>query len=152
MLGEALGTTVSNLQEIETSHEGLNAKFDAILGAFQAQTAAAEEALDKAETERDIASAQGQSDTAGTEGFTDLEKKGGGGSGGGGGGSSLWTKALRLFKYLRGSGLQKLLRRIRNPRQTGRALLRLGRSRLTNLARKIPGGQKVSQGIQRATQ
>ncbi len=66
MLGEALGSTVTNLQEIETSHEGLNSKFDAILGAFQAQTAAAEQALDEAETERDISAAQGQNDTAST--------------------------------------------------------------------------------------
>ena len=69
LLSAALGTTVSNLNEIETSHEGLNAKFDAILGAFQAQTAAEEEAIDKAETARDIAKQQAQTDSASTFGI-----------------------------------------------------------------------------------
>lgn len=82
MLGEALGSTVTNLQEIETSHEGLNQKFDAILAAFQAQTAAAEQAIDDAETARDIAARQAQSDVADTIGIpdpNDKDKKGGGG-------------------------------------------------------------------------
>jgi len=72
MLGEALGSTVSNLQEIETSHEGLNSKFDAILGAFQAQTAAAEEALEDAKREKIEAAAEEQVDTAGTFGLGKL--------------------------------------------------------------------------------
>jgi len=114
MLGEALGTTVSNLQEIETSHEGLNAKFDAILGAFQAQTAAAEEALDEAETERDIAAAQGQSDTAGTEGFADINKKKGGGGSGGGGLSKYFGRIARwLWKKFAPKWLRSRLRLLR---------------------------------------
>ncbi|AOV58753.1 hypothetical protein T040910_009 [Synechococcus phage S-CAM3] len=72
MLGEALGSTVTNLQEIETSHEGLNSKFDAILGAFQAQTAAAEEALEDAKREKIEAAAEQQTDTAGTFGLGKL--------------------------------------------------------------------------------
>lgn len=114
MLGEALGTTVSNLQEIETSHEGLNAKFDAILGAFQAQTAAAEEALDEAETERDIAAAQGQSDTAGTEGFADINKKKGGGGSGSGGLSKYFGRIARwLWKKFAPKWLRSRLRLLR---------------------------------------
>ena len=113
MLGEALGTTVSNLQEIETSHEGLNSKFDAILGAFQAQTAAAEEALDKAETERDIAAAQGQSDTAGTLGFSEIKEKKGGSSDGGGLSRYFGRIARWLWKKFAPKWLRSRLRLLR---------------------------------------
>jgi len=74
LLSGALATTVTNLNQIETSHEGLNAKFDAILGAFQAQTAAQEEALDQAETDAAIAAQKEGSDTAGTFGFDTIDE------------------------------------------------------------------------------
>ena len=50
LIGAALGTTVSNLNQIETSHDGLNDRFDGILEAFEAQTALKKKELDDAET------------------------------------------------------------------------------------------------------
>ena len=46
LIGAALGTTVSNLNQIETSHDGLNDRFDGILEAFEAQTALKKKELD----------------------------------------------------------------------------------------------------------
>ena len=79
MIGEALGATVNNLQQIETSHEGLNKKFDAILGAFEAQNAAIEKAADEAEDAARIAAQAEKEKTAGTFGFEegDDDKKSG---------------------------------------------------------------------------
>ena len=132
MLGEALGSTVTNLQEIETSHEGLNQKFDAILAAFQAQTAAAEKAIDDAETAADIAEQKGQGDSASAFGFTDTEGKGGRGIG-----IPDWVK--RLF----GKAWKRFV-----PRKL-RAITRLYRKRFTkllsrfaprNIAKRLVGG------------
>ena len=63
LIGAALGTTVSNLNQIETSHDGLNDRFDGILEAFEAQTALKKKELDDAETVVD----KGVLDAAGTE-------------------------------------------------------------------------------------
>lgn len=65
LIGAALGTTVSNLNQIETSHDGLNDRFDGILEAFEAQTALKKKELDDAETVVD----KGVLDAAGTEGI-----------------------------------------------------------------------------------
>ena len=110
MLGEALGTTVSNLQEIETSHEGLNAKFDAILGAFQAQTAAQEEAIDEAETDVAKARLAETGNSAGTFGTDPV------GTGKGGGfGIPAWAKRFlgRLWKRFAPKKLRAITRLFR---------------------------------------
>ena len=77
MIGSALGTVVSNLNHIETSYEGLNDKFDALLAAFEAQTQGLEDAADQAETDAAIAKQKQQGDTASTFGFDDVDAKGG---------------------------------------------------------------------------
>ena len=110
MLGEALGTTVSNLQEIETSHEGLNTKFDAILGAFQAQTAAQEEAIDEAETDAAKAELAGTANSAGTFGTDPV------GTGKGGGlGIPSWARRFlgRLWKRFAPKKLRAITRLFR---------------------------------------
>lgn len=67
LIGAALGTTVSNLNQIETSHDGLNDRFDGILEAFEAQTALKKKELDDAETvvDKGILDSAGSSDIEG---------------------------------------------------------------------------------------
>lgn len=67
LIGAALGTTVSNLNQIETSHDGLNDRFDGILEAFEAQTALKKKELDDAETAAAIDEQDDVLDAAGTE-------------------------------------------------------------------------------------
>ena len=69
LIGAALGTTVSNLNQIETSHDGLNDRFDGILEAFEAQTALKKKELDDAETAAAIDEQDDVLDAAGTEGI-----------------------------------------------------------------------------------
>ena len=67
LIGAALGTTVSNLNQIETSHDGLNDRFDGILEAFEAQTALKKKELDDAETDAAIDEQDDILDAAGTK-------------------------------------------------------------------------------------
>ena len=149
LFGAAVGTTVSNLNQIETTYDSLNDRFDDILNAMQSQNETEEEAIDDAETAAAESNLENKEDVADTFGFEDLtdpmkKKKGEGG------GPNLF-KLLRFLKFLRGGGIGKMLRRMRNPLKTGRSLLRKGRMGVTNNLRKIPGGQKLSGGIQKAT-
>ncbi len=150
LFGAAVGTTVSNLNQIETTYDSLNDRFDDILNALQSQNETEEEAIDDAETAAAESNLENKEDVADTFGFEDLtdpmkKKKGEGG------GPNLF-KLLRFLKFLRGGGIGKMLRRLRNPVKTGRALLRKGRMGLGNKLRKIPGGRTISAGIERGTQ
>ena len=75
LIGAALGTTVSNLNQIETSHDGLNDRFDGILEAFEAQTALKKKELDDAETAAAIAKQGEVHDAAGTEGVKGFDPR-----------------------------------------------------------------------------
>ncbi len=149
LFGAAVGTTVSNLNQIETTYDSLNDRFDDILNALQSQNETEEEAIDDAETAAAEANLENKEDVADTFGFEDLtdpmKKKGGGGG-------PDFLKFLRFLRFLRTGGIGKMLRRLRNPLKTGRALLRKGRMGLGNKLRKIPGGRTISAGIERGTQ
>lgn len=149
LFGAAVGTTVSNLNQIETTYDSLNDRFDDILNAMQSQNETEKEAIDAAETAADESNLENKEDVADTFGFEDLtdpmEKKKGGG-----GGPNLF-RLLRLLRFLRGGGIGKMLRRLRNPLKTSRALLRKGRMGITNKLSKIPGGGKLSSGVQGTT-
>lgn len=154
LLGAAVGTTVSNLNQIETTYDSLNDRFDDILIAFQSDYEAEKKRIDDEETAASMDAQDDQDDMAGTGGYEDttdplekLKKKGRGG-----GGLGLLRNALRLLKFFRGGGVKKFMRRMRNPLKTGRALLRKSRMGITSNLRKIPGGKQISGGIQRATQ
>ena len=148
LLGAAVGTTVSNLNQIETTYDALNDRFDDILNAFQADYEAEKKRIDDEETAASIDDQRGQDDMAENYGVEKpgAEKKKGGGLGG------LLRNAARLLRFLKGGGLKKLMRRMRNPLKTARAFLRKGRMGITSKLRKIPGGKQISGGIQRATQ
>jgi hypothetical protein len=75
LIGAALGTTVSNLNQIETSHDGLNDRFDGILEAFEAQTALKKKELDDAETDAAIDEQDDVDDVAGTEGIKGFDPR-----------------------------------------------------------------------------
>lgn len=147
LLGAAVGTTVSNLNQIETTYDALNDRFDDILNAFQADYEAEKKRIDDEETAESIGDQRGQDDMAENFGVEkpEAKKKGGGLRG-------LLRNAARLLKFLKGGGLKKLMRRMKNPLKTARALLRKRRVGITSNLRKIPGGKQISGGIQRATQ
>lgn len=147
LFGAAVGTTVSNLNQIETTYDSLNDRFDDILNAMQSQNETEKEEAEAAETAASEANMEGQEDVADTFGYEDttdpMKKKGGGGPN--------FLKFLRFLRFLRTGGIGKMLRRMRNPLKTGRALLRKGRMGLGNKLRKIPGARRLSSGLQRST-
>lgn len=147
LLGAAVGTTVSNLNQIETTYDALNDRFDDILNAFQADYEAEKKRIDDEETAAAIDDQRGQDDMAENYGVEKpgAEKKKGGGLGG------LLRNAARLLRFLKGGGLKKLMRRMRNPLKTARAFLRKGRMGITSKLRNIPGGRAISNQVQRAT-
>ena len=101
MISDAMATTISNLNSIETTHSGLNDKFDAILGAFEAQTAAKKAEIDERQTAVDKAMAAGQEDVASTFGTKKDDGPPKGGGGGGGGGLSNYLKRFAKFLWKR---------------------------------------------------
>jgi len=147
LLGAAVGTTVSNLNQIETTYDALNDRFDDILNAFQADYEAEKKRIDDEETAESIDDQRGQDDMAENYGVEKPaeNKKGGGFLGG------LLRNALRLVRFFKGGGLKKLLRRMGNPLRTGKAFLRKGRMSITSKLRNIPGGRAISNQVQKAT-
>jgi len=153
LFGAAVGTTVSNLNQIETTYDSLNDRFDDILNAMQSQNETEKEKEEAAELAASEANMEEQEEVADTFGFEDLtdplKKKGK--DGGSGGGFGL-LRLIRLARFLRGGGIGKSLRRMRNPGKTSRALARQKRMGFNSKLRKIPGGQAISNQVQRATQ
>lgn len=137
MIGAALGTVVSNLNQIETSYEGLNDKFDALLAAFDAQTQLQKDAADQAETDAAIAQQKQQSDTASTFGFKDTTGKGGG----------LLGALTRFFGKKLGRFLARSLFKLL-PKKARFALLRkfVQAKRLRGLAKNL-GGKAFRYGM-----
>ncbi|AOV57263.1 hypothetical protein N330309_008 [Synechococcus phage S-CAM1] len=101
MISDAMATTISNLNSIETTHSGLNDKFDAILGAFEAQTAAKKAEIDERQGAVDEAMAEGQEDVADTFGTKKDDGPPKGGGGGRGGGLSNYLKRFAKFLWKR---------------------------------------------------
>ena len=147
LLGAAVGTTVSNLNQIETTYDALNDRFDDILNAFQADYEAEKKRIDDEETAASMDVMDDEEDVAETFGVEKpgAEKKKGGGLGG------LLRNALRLFRFFKGGGIRKLMRRLKNPLRTAKAFLRKGRMSITSKLRNIPGGRAISNQVQRAT-
>jgi hypothetical protein len=72
LFGAAVGTTVSNLNQIETTYDSLNDRFDDILNAMQSQNDAEKEKEEAAELATSEANMEGQEEVADTFGFEDL--------------------------------------------------------------------------------
>ena len=101
MISDAMATTISNLNSIETTHSGLNDKFDAILQAFEAQTAAKKAEIDERQGAIDEAMMEGQEDVASTFGTEEDDDRRGGGGGGRSGGLSNYLKRFAKFLWKR---------------------------------------------------
>jgi len=99
MISDAMATTISNLNSIETTYDGLNDKFDAILDAFEAQTAAKKAEIDERQGAVDEAMAEQQGDVADTFGTKDDDGPPKGRGGGGGGGLSNYLKRFAKFLW-----------------------------------------------------
>lgn len=113
MISDAMATTISNLNSIETTHSGLNDKFDAILGAFEAQTAAKKAEIDERQGAVDEAMAEGQEKVASTFGVKKDDDRRGGGGGGGGLSNYLKRFAKFLWKRFAPKWLRSRLRLLR---------------------------------------
>lgn len=126
LLRTSLGITMATYQGIANQDEALEAKFDAILAALDAQQQAAKDYLDAMEDEAAKNRLDDRRDGTGTSGFDDLS--------GGGGGLGLPMGLLRrLGRFLGRRLLRPLLRRLiprslraraRLARMTGKRLLR----------------------------
>lgn len=101
MISDAMATTISNLNSIETTHSGLNDKFDAILQAFEAQTAAKKAEIDERQGAIDEAMMEGQEKVASTFGIKKDDDRRGGGGGGRSGGLSNYLKRFAKFLWKR---------------------------------------------------
>ena len=101
MISDAMATTISNLNSIETTHSGLNDKFDAILQAFEAQTAAKKAEIDERQGAIDEAKMEGQEKVASTFGIKKDDDRRGGGGGGRSGGLSNYLKRFAKFLWKR---------------------------------------------------
>jgi hypothetical protein len=113
MISDAMATTISNLNSIETTHEGLNDKFDAILDAFEAQTAEKKAEIDERQGAVDEAMAEGQEKVASTFGVEKDDDRRGGGGGGGGLSNYLKRFAKFLWKKFAPKWLRSRLRLLR---------------------------------------
>ena len=149
MISDAMATTIGNLNSIETTYDGLNDKFDAILQAFEAQTAAKKKEIDDIQKAVDENTSELQEDSAFNEGLKKKKKK----KDKDGGGPGLYDlyKLFRIVKFLRRGGLGKSLRRAANPTKTAKALARQKRMKFNKKLNKLPGGGKVSSGVQGST-
>ena len=84
LFGAAVGTTVSNLNQIETTYDSLNDRFDDILNAMQSQNETEKEKAEAAEMAASIDNLDDQDDMSDSFGYEDLtdpmkKKKGEGG-------------------------------------------------------------------------
>jgi len=145
LLRTSLGITMATYQGIANQDEALEAKFDAILAALDAQQQAAKDQLDAMEDEAAKNKLDDRRDGSGTSGFDDL-------SGGGGGLGIPMGLLRRLGKFLGRRLLRPLLRRLipRALRAKARFARMAGKRLLSRVAPRAIANRAATSIVRRA--